>query len=155
MRRHAIVVIVLLLCSRGLSAQDTSILAPARKIDWSGAGVPGGIPTRTTICATLGTPGQAATFAQSVTAAQINSAISACAANQVVKLSAGTYSLSSGITISKDNVTLRGEGADKTIVKFSGGVACNGLGAVVCVIDNDGGWSQLSPGTTANWTAGY
>src|SRR5262249_51630877 len=136
-------------------AQDTSIISAPRKIDWTAAGVPGGIPSRTTICATLGTPGQPATFVQSVTAAQINSAISGCATNQVVKLSAGTYNLSSGITISKDNVTLRGEGAAATILKFTGGVSCNGLGAAVCVIDSNGGWSQLSPGTTANWTGGY
>src|SRR5687768_2295827 len=31
---------------------DTSILSADRRIDWSRAGVPGGIPDRTTICAT-------------------------------------------------------------------------------------------------------
>jgi hypothetical protein len=156
MMRYAIALTaVLLTCSHYANAQDTSIIAAQRKIDWSTAGVPGGIPIRTTVCATLGTPGQASTFVQSVTASQINSAISGCATNQAVKLSAGTYNLSSGITISKDNVTLRGEGANATILKFTGGLSCNGLGAVVCVIDSNGGWSQLSPGTTANWTAGY
>jgi hypothetical protein len=136
------------------AAPWSGIIDPTRAIDWSQAGVPGGIPNRTTVCATLGTAGQASSFAQSVTAAQINSAIAACPANQVVLLNAGTYNLSSGINIQKDNVTLRGVGADKTILKFSGGVSCNGLGAFVCII-GDAGWSQLSPGNTANWTAGY
>src|SRR5580765_5214109 len=99
MMRYAIALTaVLLTCSHYANAQDTSIIAAQRKIDWSTAGVPGGIPLRTTICATLGTPGQASTFVQSVTASQINSAISGCATNQTVKLSAGTYNLSSGIT---------------------------------------------------------
>src|SRR5262245_30240351 len=151
MRRQAIVVtaviVGVLIGSQSPSAQVSSILSAARRIDWSTAGVPGGIPTRTTICATLGTAGQLPTFVQSVTAAQINIAISNCPANQVVKLSTGTYNLSSGITINKDNVTLRGEGADATILKFTGGVSCNGLGAVVCVIDSFGSWNQDGPGT--------
>src|SRR5436190_2139654 len=158
MRREALLVtaVAILICSQSPTAQVSSILSAQRRIDWSSAGVPGGIPNRTTICSTLGTAGQLPTFPQGVTAAQINSAISGCAANQVVKLNAGTYNLSSGITVSRDNVTLRGAGADATILKFSGGVSCNGLGAVVCVIDTgNGGWNQDAPGTTANWTAGY
>ena len=63
-------------------------IAASRRIDWSQAGVPGGIPNRSTICATLN-PG--------ATAAQINSAIAACS-NGVVYLNAGTYNLSAGIT---------------------------------------------------------
>jgi hypothetical protein len=93
---------------------------------------------------------------QSVTAAQINSAISSCPANQVVKLATGTYNLSSGIIFNgKDNVTLRGEGANNTLLKFTGGVSCNGLGAMICAIDSNHNWNQDSPGSTANWTAGY
>jgi hypothetical protein len=46
----------------------SGVISPPRAIDWSNAGVSGGIPNRTTICATLG-PG--------VTATQINNAISA------------------------------------------------------------------------------
>ena len=152
MRRQHILALafLVLLCSQQPVAQQT-LISTQRRVDWSGAGVPGGLPNRTTICSTLGTAGQAASFVQSVTPAQINSTISSCPANQVVKLNTGTYNLSSGITFSgKDNVTLRGDGASNTILKFSGGVSCNGLGAVVCVIDGNGGWSQEAPGTTAN-----
>src|SRR5215813_4366728 len=80
-----------------------------RRIDWTYTGVPGGIPNRTTICAT---------FSPGATAAQINSAIAACN-NGVVYLNAGTYSsasLNGTITLNKTNVTVRGAGADQTIL---------------------------------------
>src|SRR4051794_39196415 len=70
------------------AAQQQTVVASTRSVDWSGAGVPGGISNRTTVCATLN-PG--------ATAAQINSAIGACPSGQVVKLNAGTYNLSTGI----------------------------------------------------------
>jgi Domain of unknown function (DUF4082)/Putative Ig domain len=83
----------------------------SRRLDWSYTGVPGGIPNRTTICAT---------FSPGATAAQINSAINACN-NGVVYLNAGTYSSLGGrISVSQNNVTLRGAGADKTIITGAG-----------------------------------
>src|SRR5437868_5322037 len=46
------------------AAPWTGILDPARAVDWSGAGIvggpggiPGGIPARTALCATLSSPG--------------------------------------------------------------------------------------------------
>jgi hypothetical protein len=94
-----------------------SLTAPAfgdpvpsnRRIDWTYTGVPGGIPSRTTICAT---------FSPGATAAAITSAINACN-NGVVFLNAGTYSsasLGGTIQVYKSNVTLRGAGADQTIL---------------------------------------
>src|SRR5262245_28458341 len=57
----------LLVLTTNLNAQPwSSIIAKSRAVDWSTAGIAGGIPNRTTICATLN-PG--------ATAAQINSAI--------------------------------------------------------------------------------
>src|SRR4051812_7043434 len=106
------------------AAPWSGVLDPSRAIDWSQAGVPGGIPNRTTVCATLN-PG--------ATAAQINSAIAACPANQVVFLNAGTYNLSTGLFFNnKSNVTVRGAGADQTILKFTGAQSCNGAGGDVC-----------------------
>src|SRR3989441_228888 len=52
----------------------SGILDPSRAIDWSHAGIPGGIPNRATICASLD-PGS--------TAAQIDAAIAACILDQV------------------------------------------------------------------------
>lgn len=96
-----------------LGAQSASgILAPNRMVDWSTAGVQGGIQNRTSICSTL-SPG--------VSASQITSAIAACPSGQVVYLNAGTYNLSSGVVFDrKSNVTLRGAGPDKTLLVFSG-----------------------------------
>src|SRR5437867_9208420 len=74
---------------RAAAESWSGILDPSRAIDWSHAGIPGGIPNRTTICASLD-PGS--------TAAQIDAAIAACPANQVVFLSAGTFTLSAGLT---------------------------------------------------------
>src|SRR5437867_11001013 len=76
----------------------SGILDPSRAIDWSHAGIPGGIPNRAMICASLD-PGS--------TAAQIDSAIAACPPNEVVFLTAGTFTLSAGINM-KSQVTLRG-----------------------------------------------
>ncbi len=139
--------IAVLYLSVPVSAQQT-IVATTRSIDWSHAGVSGGIPVRSTICATL-SPG--------ATAAQIGSAISACPAGQVVKLNAGTYSIS-GIDFGggKLNVTLRGAGADQTFLVFSASKTCSGGGqqADVCMMGNDNNWPG-GPTNVANWTAGY
>ena len=101
-----------------------------RRIDWTYAGVPGGIPNRTNICATL---------SAGATASAINNALSSCS-NGVVKLNPGTYSVT-GIQVLNSNVTLRGAGADQTILKgcnimrlgsggnISSGIAITGGGA--------------------------
>ena len=72
-----------------------------------------GIPQRTKVCATL-SPG-----------ADIQAAINACPAGQVVQLNAGTFTVSSTITLTK-GVVLRGAGyqgapTGTTIVKTGGG----------------------------------
>src|SRR5690349_1571851 len=124
----------------------TGIIDPSRAIDWSKAGIPGGIPNRTIICATLN-PG--------ATAAQINAAIASCPANQVVFLSAGTYNLSSGITFSgSNNVTLRGAGADQTQLVMLGASGCIIQSASVCIA-GPSFTGPGNPGTIRNWTAGY
>jgi hypothetical protein len=73
----------------------------------------------------------------------------------VVYLNAGTYNLSSNILINnKSNVTLRGAGADKTTLVFSGGGSCSGLGTDICVQSGDGNWYG-GPTNSASWTGGY
>jgi hypothetical protein len=145
MTRVLLLFTVALTVSATASAQQT-IVAPARSVNWTTAGVVGGIPTRTTICAS---------FNPGATAAQINAAIAACPANQVVRLFAGTYNLSSGLVFNgKDNVTLRGAGPSQTKLIFSGGTGCFGLGgASICVMG--GIQNPSAPTNVANWTAGY
>jgi hypothetical protein len=127
-----------------VEAQQNPISA-SRRMDWSQAGVAGGIPARNTVCSTL-SPG--------ASASQINSAIAACPAGQTVRLNAGTYNLSGQVTFgTKSGVTLRGAGANQTILKFSNGNGCSGLASVICIrsdyVDTD------NPPNSTSWTAGY
>jgi hypothetical protein len=142
--------VILFLTPTAAQAQPWSgIISSTRAVDWSGAGIPGGIPARTTVCATL-SPG--------VTAAQINSAIAACPSDQVVKLNAGTYTLSDSIMFNnKSGVTLRGAGADQTKLKFTNSnpsQSCFGPPSNICFKNGELNYSA-APTHSANWTAGY
>ncbi len=143
--------LAVLLCSSAVAhaQQWSGIIDPSRAIDWSQAGVVGGIPSRTSICATLN-PG--------ATAAQINSAIANCPSGQVVYLNAGTYNLAGGIVFNnQSNVTLRGAGPDQTLLVFSAGGDCAGWGgADVCFYPGDtGDAGDGNYSNAATWTAGY
>src|SRR2546430_14995442 len=124
----------------------SGILDPSRAIDWSHAGIPGGIPTRATICVSLD-PGS--------TAAQIDAAIAACPPDQVVFLTAGTFTLSAGLNM-KSDVTLRGAGANRTKLVFTGTTPCDRGPPPYPVICLKGSFSW-SGGVenSADWTAGH
>ncbi len=155
MRRDRLLLfsLILLCLSPRSNAQSwTGILDPTRAIDWSKAGVAGGIPNRSTVCATLN-PG--------ATSAQIISAINACPSGQVVFLNAGNYTNLSGMSVTRSNVTLRGAGADQTKLFFTGTAgACGAWGAnmSICISDgtSNGGFGPTHtatftiPGTPAN-----
>src|ERR1700687_4562368 len=136
-----------LLLGVATQVEAQTIINAARRTDWTQAGIPGGVPNRTTICATLN-PG--------VTFTQINNAIAACN-NGVVFLNQGTYNLSGGIVFNnKSNVTLRGAGPNQTFLKFTAGSSCGGLGGDLCMINSDPDCAGCgSPSNVANWTAGY
>lgn len=102
-----------------------------RKIDWTYAGVPGGIPERTKVCAT---------FSPGATSSSINGAIASCS-DGVVKLNPGTYNLT-GIQVHNSNVTLRGSGADQTILKGCNIVRLGNGGNVASGIAITGGGSK-------------
>jgi len=82
-------------------------------------GIPGGIPARTTIYTTLGLAGQAPSYTQSVTAAQITTALTNCPADQTVYLYPGTYSLGNVTFPAVSGKTLRGAGPGQTILRPS------------------------------------
>src|SRR3984893_5421950 len=80
-------------------------------------GIPDGIPTRTTVCATV----DGAAYgdgAQDATAA-IQAAIDACSEGQVVSLSAGTFAITRTLQINK-GIVLRGAGPRKTLLTSNG-----------------------------------
>src|ERR1700733_6224299 len=103
---------VLLLCSTISYGQSwAGILSPARAVDWTQAGLPGGIPSRTTICANVLT---------SDNTAAIQSKINGCPANQVVQFPTGTWNLSGNIFANK-GIVLRGSGPTNTLINLNGG----------------------------------
>ena len=103
-----------------ISSSTFAEMIPAdRKTDWTPGvtvGVPGGIPDRTTIGATV----DAAKYGTGSVDASgaIGAAIDACKPGQVVFIPAGTYRLDSRVYRAyAANVTIRGEGMGKTILK--------------------------------------
>jgi hypothetical protein len=98
------------------AANSAIDLLPAdRCIDWSMAGIPGGIPSRTVIYRILDVTLYGDGTADATSA--IQSAIDSCPDNQVVFLPAGKYKTSQTIHL-YDRKTLRGAGPGKTILSF-------------------------------------
>jgi hypothetical protein len=128
--------------STGGSGLWTGVLSSSRAINWSGAGVVGGIPDRTNICTTL---------TSTATTAQINAAIASCsgAGGGVVLLSAGTYSSATGgfSFNGASNVTVRGAGANQTfLAPTSAGITVNSA---------DNNWRGNPENLTAWSVAGF
>ncbi|MGB8328231.1 MAG: hypothetical protein WCE48_11715 [Steroidobacteraceae bacterium] len=147
MKYATIAMIIATLYTVGARAQQT-IIPDSRSVAWSEAGVKGGIVARSTECATL---------ASSSTAAQINSAIAACPAGQVVRLGSGTFNLNTGLLISgKKDITLRGAGPNATFLVFTGKNLCNtgSSGGAICITGANPPWTGGVQGS-ANWTAGF
>jgi hypothetical protein len=97
---------------------DTSILPADRNTTWNpGMMGAGGIPVRSTACATLTPRG-----GEQDDTAQIQAAINACPAGQVVQLAAGTFLINSGnfLLINK-GMTLRGAGPGQTTLAKTNG----------------------------------
>jgi hypothetical protein len=93
------------------------IIPADRRIDWSYAGIPGGIPERTTICRTIDASvyGNGSTDASSV----IQDAINSCPDDQVVYLPAGTYIVTKPVYLYNRDI-LRGAGTGLTTLKHTG-----------------------------------
>ncbi|MBZ5698185.1 MAG: glycoside hydrolase family 55 protein [Acidobacteriia bacterium] len=129
----------------------SGILDPTRAIDWSQAGVPGGIPSDSwTQC---GSTVQASTYGNGASdaTAGIQAAINACGTNQYVLLSAGTFRINTQLII-KSNMALRGSGAGQTTLDLHGSsesAICFGSGHC-----SSSGTRPASPSTYTNITAG-
>lgn len=143
-----------------VQAQSWNALLPSnRAVDWTGAGIPGGIPSGTwSQCGpTLTTSATATTIVNAMN--HTGTGYTGCASNTYIQLAAGTFNLSAGIDCKGcNNTELRGMGADQTHLVFTGGVACeNGIGSgVVCAESTDSTTPTLPPPSTiVNWTAGY
>jgi len=150
-RKLLILFLAMLFCLPGVSyAQAPSwsgILDPSRAIDWTRAGVVGGIPD-----ANWAQCGPTIT-AYSGTAAPINTHIAGCPANTFVLLGPGTFNLSTGIAM-KSNVVLRGSGANSTFLIMTGNNGCSGNYAWIC-FSQDPTWFGYAYMNTATWSGGY
>ena len=144
--------IILLCLSVHSQAQSWSgILQPPRAVDWTHAGIAGGLPdTGWTQCG-------ATIAAYSGGASAITTQLARCSANQYVQLGAGTFTLTGQITFPRTgHVALRGMGANSTFLVMSGpGVHCNQTTALICMMSSDGTYTTQPPAHIYNWTAGY
>jgi hypothetical protein len=132
------------------SAQQawSGIIDKSRAVDWSGAGVQGGIPANRTQC---GTTLSAGTYSGSTIASSVNG----CPSGTYYLLGAGTFTITSGICITASNHTLRGSGADQTFLNFTGAGGCAfGPTDAIEVGQNSLNWEQ-GPQHTTTWTSGY
>lgn len=99
-----------------MAGPDSTILPADRRVPWA-PGIPGGIPERTQICATVtDPPWNAAGDGVQDDAAAIQDAIDACPEGQVVHVPAGTYRVTQTIYLLKD-VVLRGDGPAATRIE--------------------------------------
>lgn len=97
---------------------------------WESAGVEGGIPPRTTICANVTQPPYSADPTGVTSAvAGIQRAIDSCPTGQVVFVPPGAYRIDGTLTIINKSITLRGAGASTVFAVASGlAVRLGGLG---------------------------
>lgn len=130
------------------SAVHAATYAPAAAaaIDWTpnttgGVGVPGGIPNRTTVYATITTTGDTTDRSY-----EIKATLAACPSDQVVLLGAGTFYVSTSVYLANNTTynngnpddgieyggiggkTLRGSGSNPatgTVIKFTGSAQFN------------------------------
>ena len=115
----------------------------------------GGLPSdswpacATTACTSLATPAN-------VTAANINTAIAGAPANTYIQLPAGSFTMSAALVWNHVSyVELRGQGANQTLLTFTGSPnTCQGTAGDVCIESSDTNYNG-GPSNIANWTAGY
>src|SRR4029079_19429276 len=94
-----------------LQAAFADVVPADRRTVWN-PGIPGGVPVRTTICASI----QASTYGNGTQDATvgIQTAINACPTGTVVSLSAGTFRIATGPIRINKGVVLRGAGPTQT-----------------------------------------
>ncbi len=127
-------------------------LLPADRLTVWKPGIPGGVPVRTVVCATV----EAASYGNGTqeASAGIQAALDGCPAGQVVKLSAGTFTVNNYVILRK-GVTLRGAGAGQTTLQKTNG-ATPGSGtapdAQPILIIGPSRWPNMDDSSTQNLT---
>ena len=126
----------------------SGVLAPARATDWTQAGIPGGIPDASWASCT--TNACNALYGGTVTGASITAALASAPNNTVVRVPAGSYTISTSAYANRSNVVLRGAGPTQTTLTLSSGTdlyfSVNGTSGLGSYPGNLG---------STNWTAGF
>lgn len=139
----------LLLPSLSYGQAWSGIIPSNRAVNWSNAGIPSGIPNRTAVCTTLNASSYGNGSSDATGA--IQNALNSCGSGQVVSLSSGTFLINGNIKI-PSNVTLRGAGANQTILNSR-----VSSGAPITVGNGNGpSWSSsvsITGGTSAGSTS--
>ena len=136
------------------------VIAASRSIDWTTAGVIGGVPSASwTQCgSTLPAESSAATINAALAAA-----VGTCGPDHYILLAPGNYSLNLTLQM-VSGIALRGAGANATFLAWTAFTsscgAWGGFGVPVCFSDGPGlyyGSTAVEPGGTnsAAWTAQY
>ena len=110
-----LVLIIVGVSVHGYAQLWSGILDPTRAIDWSTAGIPGGIPSGSWTQSGSTIAAAACGDGSSDCTSTIQTALNSCGANHYVLLGAGTFLLRGGLTV-PSKCALRGAGADQTIL---------------------------------------
>lgn len=113
MRSIKVASLALLLSACAFGQAWSGILAPARAVDWTQAGISGGIPSSAwTQCGSTLSAGASTTTVQN--------AINACTANHYVQFGSGTFTLSASWHVNSSSIELRGNGPTLTNIVLNG-----------------------------------
>jgi len=131
-----------------------AVLFPADRTTAWNPGIPGGIPERTTICATV----NAATYGNGTIDARsgIQAALDACPVGQVVQLSAGIFTINNSYLGIRKGITLRGAGPTLTTLQKTNGAVPGEdapIDATPVVIIGPARWTSVTESTARNLTA--
>lgn len=125
-KQKSILIIVIIFCAFFFAAKKTQAaelsIPDSRRIDWTtSAGIPGGIPEMTTNCATTACTDLLAATSETDISTLLTAAITSATAGDVVRIPAGDFNVSERISLSKNNIVLRGAGMNSTNLTFSSG----------------------------------
>jgi PKD repeat protein len=123
----------------------TDIIPPDRRIDWK-PGIEGGIPTYPVAINVKNSPYNARGDGISNDTAAIQQAIANCPSRSAVYLPAGTYRLTSQLSIGTKSIVLRGDGPGRTFLKSESG------GQGISIAEESG--PILSRGLSSGYTKG-
>lgn len=144
-------VLMMLMASQVYAQLWSGQLDSGRGTDWTTAGA--SITNRTTNCVTANCN---TLWGGTVTATSIQNALNSASSGDVVRIPSGTYNVG-GLSLTKSNVTLRGQGPNATKLVMTGTTACT-YAALVCIWNGVGKANGPLSGpnmTTATWSAGY